>query len=380
MAKGLALKGNGIRMNGKEVRILGAGLCSSLGGYKEACAASRAGIVRFSGDATFAFSEAGVDQPTALTIAPAASNFHLFQGLARTVKMLESAYEDFRKNCWADLDLDGLVILCAFPDPQDRGLELDVPENITNESRLQNYLEILTSKLFPLVNPGLSLAPLQCVFGERVAFARIMEKSVRMIADGKAKQCLLISSDSLLGDEFLNAQLDSEQLKTDDNPVGYIPGEGASFILLDASRSKGVSTEISVSMDNSTIETNDDRDKLWQSEKLASVVKNSIDTSKLGKIFPQCVVDTNGEEFRAKEFGILSVKLKSEYPDVHFLEPKIPTLSFAETGAMAGPLAFLTILASVERGYANHNEFLVLLSEYNGKRAAIHIKYTTSEG
>lgn len=69
--------------NETQINILGCGLCSVLGGFKDAFAASRAGINRFSSHASFTFSEAGDTEPTGLTIAPAATNLHLYQDNAR---------------------------------------------------------------------------------------------------------------------------------------------------------------------------------------------------------------------------------------------------------------------------------------------------------
>ena len=361
-------------MSKKTINILGAGLCSSLGGYRDACAADRAGLVRFSGDTSFAFSEAGDDEPSPLTVAPAACNFHLFQGITRTVKMLQTAYHDFKENCRHEIPTDNLVILAAIPDPKDRAQEFNAQEDSSRELRLQTYLDDITSKLFPLINPQLSDIPVQCVFGDRVAFARIFDKAVRILSNGEAKHCLLMVHDCLLEGTYLEEQLNAEQLKTDDNPVGYIPGEGSAFILVSAEEGRGMPLEVSFAIDNSTIDSDEDRQALWQADKLTKVVKALVDTQNTSKIFPQFVTDINGEESRSQEFGILQVKLLGAFPNTHFLDAKIPALSFAETGAMAGALAFLTTIASLQRRYARHNEFLILLSEYSGKRAAIYIK------
>jgi 3-oxoacyl-[acyl-carrier-protein] synthase-1 len=184
-------------------------------------------------------------------------------------------------------------------------------------------------------------------------------------------------SDSLLDDAFLGNQLDNEQLKTDSNPVGYIPGEGAAFILLGSTNeTAGIPIEMSVFLENSTIESDaDNYSKHWLSDKLANLVKNSVGVRNDKTVFPQCVTDINGEELRAMEFGMLHVKLKAAYPTALFLPEEVPALSFAETGIMAGSLAFLTTLASIERRYARHNEFLILLSENSGQRAVIYMKF-----
>jgi hypothetical protein len=381
------------------IKILGVGLCSSLGGYKDACSAYRAGINRFSYHDNMKVMYPGDEEPVPLTVAPAATNINGYQGVGRIIKMLASAYNDLISNISNDLPKEGLVLLMATPDPEDREYDMMFPDEVSRATRLLAYGDLITGPLFSRVNSDLNDVPMQMVFGDRVAFARIFDKATNMLAKGEAQSCLLLVADSLIGDEVLDDLLGRDMIKTSDNPVGFIPGEGAAMILLSASGQSlngATSVSVSVAIDNTTFEsTNDDRDKndesdnnegdmdtispeerkSWQGDKLMTLVRSLLQSSYENQWFPQLITDINGKENRAMEFGMIQVGLKKNYPKAYLLAEQISALGFGEVGTMMGSFALSISLAAVQRGYAQHREFILLLSEDNGKRAVIKLHF-----
>jgi len=367
------------------VAISGIGLCSSLGGYLDACAAFRAGLNRFNAHEEMMTMEAGDEEPTSLTVAPAATNLWQYQGVGRSVKMLHQAYQDFLCHYQQTIPTEHLQVLLAMPDPEDRSLDMDPYPGISREARLQEYVDAVTKPLLPKLDEAFTRLPLQCVFGDRVAFARILKKAIEAILDGQTHHCLLMVADSLLNDVTLDAQMNENLLKHGGNPVGYIPGEGAAVILLSALGASGnqdakvfpLPAKIGVTLDESVINLGDDEadTEQWLGEKLMAVIRSTVRESISNKIFPQTVSDINGEERRAIEMGNIQVKMKMTYPDARFLEAQVPALGFGELGAMTAPIALATAVAGIQRGYAQHREHLITLSEDNGKRAVIRLQF-----
>ncbi|WNO08089.1 hypothetical protein [Teredinibacter sp. KSP-S5-2] len=368
------------------VTISGIGLASSLGGYGDACAAYRAGLNRFS-----AHPEIFGDEEQPLTIAPC-PNLDGYSWAARTAKLFARAYSDFVANTQTPFPKDSSVLLMAMPDPHDRGM-YDSARYDSRAARLQEYTRQVMEPFSAISGSKLHELPTQMVFGDRVAFARILEKAVAFIASGEYQNCLLMVADSLLNGETLQELLEQDQLKTGGNPVGYIPGEGAVFLWLSAGQTQSkftaVKLAVQTSIDNSLQkeelredstegeqeEVSKEISSQWHGDKLLNVLRGVLQGNYENTYFPQLISDINGQECRAREYGVLQYYLKRDFPKSALVEDKIPALGFAETGTLSSALGFTTTIASVQRNYAQHREFIMLLSEESGKRAAIKLGF-----
>ncbi|WNO08429.1 hypothetical protein [Teredinibacter sp. KSP-S5-2] len=354
------------------VNITGIGLCSSLGGYKDACAAYRAGLNRFAAHDHMQLMFPGDEEPSPLTVA-AAPALNGYADTGRTIKMLQRAYGDLLANLKHAVP-GRVAVLLALPDPYDREIDLGVAPNTPREEYLRIYLDSFVPNLLHQLNPALNQASLQTVFGDRLAFARILQKAKEILANAEADHCLLMISDSLLGAEDLELQLECDMLKTADNPVGYIPGEGAAIILVSTAGGQGgVPMSVDIAMDRTTFDINDGDAEVesWSGKKLFALYEQLLPEEL--RYYPELILDINGQENRAMEYGMLQVLLKTRYPKLPPPEEHIPALGFGEVGAMMGALALITLVASVERQYARQCNFLISLSEDSGRRALIRI-------
>lgn len=369
------------------VQISGIGLCSSLGGYRDACAAFRAGLNRYTAHDSISVMNPGDEEAEPLTIAPANIG-QGYQGTGRMTKMLLQAYQDLAANIGAQIPFEDLQILLALPNPADREHNADFAYDTSREERLRAYSERITSPLFERIDKRLNDLPMQMVFGDRIAFPRILEKGAQLLAEGQAQHGLLLVADSLLDDKVLDTLRRRRQLKTSDNPVGFIPGEGAAVIWLSrtGTTSEAFATaSLAIAIDRSTVKVQDPDDESaefspeerqsWLGAKLMAVVKMVLTSSYEQQFLPQMVSDINGQENRAIEWGMMQTLLKRDYPQATSLAEQIPALSFGETGTMTGALGLATIIASVQRGYARNREFLITLSERDGKRAVIKLNF-----
>lgn len=354
------------------INIVGIGLCSSLGGYKDACAAYRAGLNRFAAHEHMQLMFAGDEEPSPVTVA-AAPALNGYAGTGRTIKMFQRAYGDLLENLKHPVP-GQVAVLIALPDPYDREIDIEVAPDTPREQYLRTYLDSFVPNLLHRLNPVLNQAPLQSVFGDRLAFARILQKAKEILASGETDHCLLMIADSLLGAEDLELQLECNMLKTADNPVGYIPGEGAAIILVSAAGARGgVPMSVQIAMDRTTFDMNDASAEVesWSGKKLFALYEQLLPENL--RYHPELILDLNGQESRAMEYGILQVLLKGRYPKLPPPMEQIPALGFGEVGAMMGALALVTLVASVERQYARQCNFLISLSEDSGRRAVIRI-------
>lgn len=352
-----------------------------MGGYQDACAAFRAGTTRFSGHHDLQSSVPGDEEPAPITIAGLPDHLDGYQGKSRLVKMLEFAYRDLEHNLGRALPLDKITCYLAMPDPVDRLIQED-DENIERDSRLLQFIDSLLASLSTNLKVALHALPVQGVFGDRTAFARILQKALTTLGEGGTQYCLLMVADSLLDDEVLQEQLTGDALLTATNPVGYIPGEGAALILL-ASGSAAKASPMAhacvmkVAIENTPLDIDDEAGVLekWQGNTLLELTEQVLPRPYDHACLPQRLIDTNGEEKRAAESGYLEMKLRRQYPEHSELDPVAPADGFGETGALAGALAVAIATASVQRGYARHRRFLITLSEESGKRAVIYSQF-----
>lgn len=362
----------------------------------------RAGLNRFRIHDHISVMAPGDSEPGPISIASVAYNLDGYQGLARVVKMLDHAWQDLLDNTCRQRPGSDALVLMALPDPIEREFDFDYATDVqdavdlddTNSHRAirrQTYCDLITSRLYDALwkKHQLDLKPLalQVVFGDRVAFARILEKAGALLDQGHITECYLMVHDSLIGDSMLDTLWQQGQLKTADNPVGFIPGEGAAVIwLTKAGRHKSAfKTQLSVTMDRSSFAAyspvnneallSDEERVSWHGHKMLKILAPLLGDIKKQTSPRQLLIDINGQENRACEFGNLQVLLKKDNPRAQHLEPIIPALGFGETGAMAGAYAFACILASAHRVYAKSRNFIILLSERDGRRAAARLLF-----
>ena len=369
--------------NNAAIGVSGIGLATSLGGYVDACAAFRAGLNRFQNHEHIAVMFPGEEEANPITIAPAAVNLGGYQGVGRTIKLLINAFNDLQRNAGCEIPSESLGILLALPDPLERGFDLEYTEEVSRERRLTDYSDLITKPLFDAVAPQLHNLPMQMIFGERIAFARILEKAKSTLVNQQLQHCLLIVADSLLDEEVLYRLQRDNELKTSDNPVGCIPGEGAAVFWLSGPNSSGVNFTPTIAVDNNETQLDFEEDaeieaaihQSWHGDKLVQQLQHVLHSHYENQYFPQVISDINGSDLRATEFGLVQVAIQKFFPKSFWLEEWVPATSFGELGAITGPIALASALASIQRTYSKHREFLLPLSEANGKRAMIHLQF-----
>ncbi|MBZ4417606.1 hypothetical protein [Myxococcus sp. RHSTA-1-4] len=217
--------------------------------------------------------------------------------------------------------------------------------------------------------------------GGHVAFARALQAAREVLTARKVGACLVVAVDSLLSPPTLRQLALSRRLKTEDHPVGFIPGEAGVALLLrpatgrpDASAPSAVILQDVCVLESPEPERADGRD-------LAACVERVLPPGTPASEEPLLVSDHNGEQRRALEWGSLLQRLRMERPEWRLERSWFPALGFGETGVVSGALGVCVTLRGLQRGYARSRSGVVLSSEdRQAPRAAILLSSSKKEG
>ncbi|RPI70677.1 MAG: hypothetical protein EHM45_24540, partial [Desulfobacteraceae bacterium] len=191
------------------------------------------------------------------------------------------------------------------------------------------------------------------------------------ILDGKTKACLIGGIDHYLTPETMTWLDKNEQLLTEANPWGFVPGEGAGFCLLTSSdlieRIKcpalGQVVSMALAHEKNLIKT----DTVCLGEGMTAAIREALQPFEEHKpLIDNIVCDLNGEPYRAEELGYALLKT-GEYlktPD----DIKIPMDCWGDVGAAAGPLYVILAIMAGQKGYAKGPYTLVLTGSESGER------------
>ncbi|NMO17682.1 hypothetical protein HPC49_10280 [Pyxidicoccus fallax] len=217
--------------------------------------------------------------------------------------------------------------------------------------------------------------------GGHVAFAQALQAAREVLTSRKAGACLVVAVDSLLSAPTLGQLALSRRVKTEDHPVGFVPGEAGVALLLrpvtghpDASTPSPVLLQDVCVLESPEPERADGRD-------LAACVQRVLPPGESASEEPLLVSDHNGEQRRALEWGNLLLRLRTERPEWRLERTWFPALGFGETGVVSGALGVCVTLRGLERGYARTRSAVVLTSEdRQAPRAAILLSTSKKEG
>lgn len=225
---------------------------------------------------------------------------------------------------------------------------------------------------FMLSRAGLAFPQRNCRVHRagRVGFVRALSDALRAIAQGSFERCIVGAVDCCFDPGFLVAAAGLRILRTGDNPVGFLPGEAACFLLLErpGPAIRGLCV-CGVAFGEGAPGEFDETPSTG--ECLADTVAAAIESSR-PKI-PEVgywLGDLNGTERRAIDWGHAIVRLQGRYRFPN-LRTWIPAASFGEIGAASGAVGIAMVLKAHERGYAPGATSVVWLSAESGHRAAI---------
>ncbi len=367
-------------MNKDTFVLTSLGMVSSLGyDVVTSCAASRAGLTRSVELEYFSVPDAEDGKEPNVVRHPVPAVDSGFQRVARLVRIALPAFEDvLDKGNVHELDHSKTGLYLSLPD-FDR-IHDTVFDTGSNEEEIKKGEsgELLKSQKEPeSLCRGLfrKLTELSdCPIPEEnwnefnvghAGVALAIEKALKDLKTGRMDHCLIGGVDSLLEEETLEWLINNKRLKTEENPVGFQPGESAAFILLErletADRRKA---DISAALEG--VATGFETDHLFTGKPalgtgLSETVSSLMNVVGENEQVNWIVSDQNGEIYRASEWGNSLVRLSARYPALGKAELWYPAASFGDTAAASGAVAICCAAVAFERGY-NLSPLAIILS------------------
>lgn len=356
--------------------ITASGMVTALGREADtSCAAARAGLLRLSGLHTMNFAareEFGQERLDGFpaVVGHVAPLVYGYTGPVRLAVLGGFALGDLlQKRPVRACEASTTAMFLALPDAYlekvyATAIEAEEPVRYV-ESKVPDVAELILSRA------GLALPERnRRIYREgHVGFARALADASAEIGAGVFQQCIVGAVDCCLDPAFLEAAASLRALRTGSNPVGFLPGEAAAFILLER---PGASTGVqlnAVGFANGGPGEFDEAPLTGQH--LAKAIAAALEGSRRSAPLLDCwIADLNGTERRAMDWGHAVVRLRSRYdlPDIPLWTP---AASFGETGAASGAVAVCVALKAYERGYMPGPNCLIWLASHDGGRAAI---------
>lgn len=180
--------------------------------------------------------------------------------------------------------------------------------------------------------------------------------------------------DSYMEPETLEWVEAGGQLHGGSNAWGFIPGEGAGFVLLaseDAARSSGLPVlarvwSAAVAHEPNRIKT----ETVCLGKGLTEAFRGVLGTlASDDEKIDEVICDMNGEPYRADEYGFTLARTSTRFRDAS--DFVAPADTWGDIGAASGPLFVGMVAAAHRRGYATARTSLLWASSESGERAAV---------
>ncbi|MGH9195549.1 MAG: beta-ketoacyl synthase N-terminal-like domain-containing protein [Acidimicrobiia bacterium] len=168
-------------------------------------------------------------------------------------------------------------------------------------------------------------------------------------------------------------QLDQEKrVKSSRNLDGFIPGEGAAFLLLSKRRTAAevglppiaVLTAVASGVEEGHFYST----APYRGEGLAATFRTFFSSNGLREPVREVYSSMNGERFWAKEWGVAYLRSRSAFSPAHGMHH--PADSYGDVGAASGPLMVGLAALGVQGGY-RQSPCLVYCSSDFGPRAVV---------
>lgn len=381
------------KYNPEKIVITGLGMVSSLGyDVITSCAAAMAGLTRVTEFHNLKIynAEAGEFEP-ALGHAVALITDG-FTGLGRLVSLGVSAINDLINNTkLTDWSKTGLFINLSsgfYLNEMEKAEEAELDEQSKLEFskepsemqlRNQKYERLLIPLLTKLTNLRIDHTNSRIFFNDQTGMIQVIQAAIHSLQEKELERCIIGGIDSYLEDYFLAAFDKFNILKLSSNPVGFLPGEGASLILLESefnalkrkARIYGI-----IEAPHESIESfNRLSDEPPLGIALFSTIGKTLESIQdRGQYTYHIIGDLNGDAYRAKDWGCALIRLKANYPFIEDIPLFCPASYFGEIGAATGPFAICLGIRGFISGYIKKNNFLVWLSSDTGTRGSFYIR------
>ena len=353
------------------------GMASPLGTLIQGCAALRAGIsqARPSPYLTHACEGQSLGQSVMTCEVPVITLG--FSNVGRLVALVAVALADLGTRANLSSLTDDTLLVLALPDPLERGYPL-TPELEEDEPRRHEALgRRVLERAFEVAGVSWRAKAWHIARGGHAAFPKALKAAMDALVERRHGHCLVIAVDSLSGPDVLPRLLEQRRLKTADTPTGFIPGEGSVALWLSTEQEaplapRGKEPRVAL---RAVVLGDDERfrggDLPPDGRMLAKCVTSALHAAEADGARLVLIGDHNGEEFRAREWGMLILHLRAAGLGHEQLASWLPAIGFGDTGAASGALGLCAAVRGLQRGYSPTPTPVILSSSDEGARAAI---------
>ena len=200
-----------------------------------------------------------------------------------------------------------------------------------------------------------------------------LDDAVRRLKSGACELCLVGGVDSYYDDDLLEELDDTDQLKSEKRPWGFIPGEGAGVLVVATRRAAekmgldiyGTVSGIGRAREENLIHT----DTVCVGRGLTEAIQLALQPlEKSNEKIDQTYCDFNGQPYRADEFGYTATRVNKRIANSSDFEA--PADCWGDVRAATAPLLLMLAAVSARKGYAKGPRVLVWTSSDGGDRAA----------
>jgi 3-oxoacyl-[acyl-carrier-protein] synthase-1 len=209
-----------------------------------------------------------------------------------------------------------------------------------------------------------------------------LEAAMRRVASGAGGLLLVGGVDSYLQADALEWLESQNQLHSEKNSWGFIPGEGAGFFLVASADTVqrmaltplSAVTSVAVGREENVIKS----DGVCLGKGLTQAIEGVAQALPEGARIDHMICDINGEPYRSDELGYALVRAAASFVEpVNFLTP---VDCWGDVGAASGPLFIMLASIAAAKGYAVGRHTLVWTSSEAGSRGAALLRTNLSKG
>lgn len=213
------------------------------------------------------------------------------------------------------------------------------------------------------------------VAGGKAGLGMALEQIAELFARGSARQALLVGVDSLISGKSIKYYLDAQRLLMPGNSDGFVPGEGAAALLLEASSPTVPGVHIA-GFGRGQAEGRPDGSVPSRARGLTQAMRGALaQAGHAADALQFRVSDQNGEAFFSREASHALTRIS--VPGSTAPQTITTADCTGEIGAATGPLmlAWLSIFMPQKDGYGPGHCGLIHLANDNGERSAVVVHY-----
>jgi 3-oxoacyl-[acyl-carrier-protein] synthase-1 len=371
------------------IRITHAGMVCSLGlDALTACAAARAGLVRAQAVRSVnALADAALAGQAVIGHSLPCGVGDGYVGVAKALALGRHALADLASQLpFGKAPIHDSTLYLALPDRHwpDWAALADMPAATSSASTgelpsvaWRRQVQTLPERLLSSASPALRIADWRVVLGGHSAVAKALRAASQDLASGAVRQAIVGAIDSCIEPAELQAAAAAGVLKTVSSPVGFMPGEGAVFLAVDAVVPKqpwktGAAAALRLLSLGEEVDPSAGGDDAQAGAAMAQAILHALTDlpDALQDADWDLATDLNGDARRAAQWGHCVVQMQAAQRWRARQHSRIAE-SLGEAGCVSGAASLAMALHGAKRGYLAPRPTLLTLSSDAGHKAAL---------